>query len=208
MTEIICIKCKTKYKFSEKWRGNAKNYICRTCKIKNTTRSQEFKEKQSKKSKRILSNLNIRARMSQRATINNINNSNKISKTLINYYKNTKLRQILSDRAKANWQNKEYSSKIIKKLKECWKNPVYRGKVLGSRSRLKKQHTFIIKQLNIKKLTYNQNFILSHYIFDFKIGKNTLFDEEIKEEKQIFLAHYFPEINYTNDLTEAEKFEN
>jgi hypothetical protein len=206
--KIKCIKCGKKFSFSKKWRGNPKNYICRTCKIKATTKSSQFKSKQSEISKRILSDPLIKRKMSNKAIINNIKNSDKISKSLKQHFYNPKAKEAVRASTKKLWEGKEFKNKISNSMKKRWKDPEYRGKIFGSRVRLKKKQIAIAKILNSLKLSYEPNYILTLYEFDFFIENKILFDEKYSEEKDLFIKHYFPKLKYTNDLAVVEKLGN
>lgn len=203
--KIKCIKCGKEFSFSKKWKGNSKNYICRYCKIKTTTKSPEFRCKQSEISKRILSNPLIKRKMSNKAIINNIKNSDKISKALKHYFSNPEAKETVRASTKKLWGDKKFKDKISNSMKKRWKDPEYRGKVFGSRVRLKKKQIAIAKILNSLKLNYKPNYVLTLYEFDFFIENKVLFDEKYSEEKDLFIKHYFPKLKYTNDLAVVEK---
>lgn len=137
--------------------------------------------------------------------MNNIHNAEKISKTLVKYYENEDLRQMISNRTKSYWLDKKYAETVRNKISNRWQDPIYRGRILGSRSHLRRRRHKVVRKLKEAGLEYTPDFALGLYLFDFKIQPNILFDEKLSEEKRIFLSHYFPEYKYISDLTEAAK---
>lgn len=201
---IYCNRCIEPYVFSEKWfkKNDPQTFICRKCKIKETTRSAEFRSKASLKSKNKLSDPNIKARMSQLASLNNIKNAEKISESLKKYYKLPDNRKKVSIKSLNNWKNPKYVQSVSDGLSKKWEDPTYRGKVLGSREHVKPQK--LSKQLHWLKLEHEANFILAAYVFDALIMGKYLYDEQPSNEKRLFVEHYYKEYIYINDLNEIQ----
>ena len=209
--QVTCIECKTIYKFSNRWfkTNNPSEFICRKCKIIKTTRSKKFKEESSTRSKQKLSQQHTKSIMSQRAILSNIKNSDKISKSLREYYKNTKNKNKISENVKALWKNEQYISLIKEAIRQKWKDPIYRGNVLGSRVRITKKNKSLIKKLNDLNYKYTLNYFIGTTKFDVLINNKYLYDIEHNKSKKLFINHYFNEkYEYINDLTEVLKFEN
>jgi hypothetical protein len=179
METVKCIICQTTYKFNDRWfeRNSADNYICRICKIKKTTRSKEFRKESQKRSKEKLSSPNIKSRMSQKAIINNIKNSEKISESLKKYF-----------------ENQENKEKISEEIKNRWKNPEYKGKIIGSRIK------FLNKKIKGLNIEHQCDFTIGQYTFDAFINEKYLYDSKYSKEKALFVEHNLTNIEYINDL--------
>lgn len=197
---VICIECHTEYKFGEKWfdKHDIKTFVCRTCKIKKTTKSNNFRKQASIKSKEILSDHNIKSRMSQIATINNIKNSEKISESLKTLFKNQKLKDQLGKEIKNRWKNPNYRNKICNSIKLKWTDPNYRGRVLGSRVKLNK------KSLKNQYDNCIDNFNVGAYTFDAFINEKYLYDKKFSKEKALYIEHNFVNLIYINDLNQIK----
>jgi hypothetical protein len=204
--KIKCTKCNKEYEFSDKWfkKHDPSKFICRICKIKKTTQSKEFRQKSSEKSKKALSNKNIKDKMSQIATLNNIKNSDKISKSLKKFYSEKKNIEKLKHTIKNRWKNDNYKQKVSNKIEEKWKNPLYRGKILGSRTHLYDKKQIIIERLKYLGYNYKENFSLMIYKFEFLINGIYLYDQKINEEKKIFVNHHFKKYVYIDNLDDIK----
>lgn len=194
-----CIKCKTDYEFGEKWfdKHDVKLFVCRICKIKKTTRKNNFRKQSSIRSKEILSNNNIKSRMSQIAIMNNIKNSEKISKSIKDLFKNPTTIDKLKKEIKNRWKNEEYKTKISKAIKLKWTDPNYRGKILGSRMKINKNS---LKNMFDECI---ENFNIGVYKFDAFINDKYLYDKKFSKEKDIFVKHNLINLKYINDLEEV-----
>lgn len=196
MEFVTCKKCNTKYEFGEKWfeKHDKLNFICRTCKIKETTRSDDFKKSASLKSKKILANDDIKLKMSQKAMISNFKNSEKISESLKKHFECNGTDAIKKE-IKNRWSNKDYRDKISKSTKKQWENPEYRGKILGSRASLNKK-----RKISLKNHKITNNFTIGIYTFDALIDDIYLYDKIPSQEKKLFVEHNFKKLKYINDL--------
>ena len=205
--KVLCTKCSAKYEFKERWFKNndPSTFVCRKCKIRESTQNQEFKESAKARSIAALANEDIRERMSILASIRAINNADKISESLKKTYKSKELRDQISERVSEKWKDPEYRSKVSSGIKEKWEDPEYRGSVLGSRAKLRKAPQKAIKQLAGHK--YDPCFSLGIYQFDLLIDDVFLYDEQPSEEKRLFVEHYFKNFVYINDLAEVKKLE-
>lgn len=200
--QVVCIKCGKTYIFSNRWfkTNNPDKFICRSCKIKNTTRSKEFRRNAKENSINKLSDVNIKNKLSQIAILNNLKNADKISKSLKHYYSSNANKNKLSKLIKDRWQNEEYRSKISNSMMKKWKDPVYRGNILGSRTCVNNKNKHIIKKLNDKNITYIVGFCLGSYEFELLINNIYLYDTKIIEEKRIFIEHYFSDYDYIDNI--------
>jgi hypothetical protein len=196
METVKCIICQTTYKFNDRWfeRNSTDNYICRICKIKKTTRSKEFRKESQKRSKEKLSSPNIKSRMSQKAIINNIKNSEKISESLKKYFENQENKEKISEEIKNRWKNPEYKEKMSEEIKNRWKNPEYKGKIIGSRIK------FLNKKIKGLNIEHQCDFTIGPYTFDAFINEKYLYDSKYSKEKALFVEHNLTNIEYINDL--------
>lgn len=207
--KVICTKCRKDYDFSAKWfkRNNPEVFICRICKIKKTTQSENFRKTASDRSKEVLSDENIKNRMSQIATLNNLRNSDKISQSLKEHFSNDGNKQKVKDSVKRKWQDPEYAKSVSDGIKKKWKEPDYRGKVLGSRANIRKKSSNLTKKLDDLNLLYEKNFCVGIYEFELLINGIYLYDNHLNLEKKLFIEHYFSKFKYINDLAEVETLE-
>jgi len=204
-----CTKCSEHYEFSDKWfeNNNVESFVCRKCKIKETTRSNEFRNNASAKSKEVLSNHDVKSRMSQKAIINNIRNSDKISESLKKHFRENpdKLRQI-SKEVSERWKDPEYKLKISEAVEKSWRDPEYRGKILGSRTKLSKRSRFFKNSL--RGLNYEEQFTIGPYTFDIMIENKYLYDQKHSKEKELFVRHNLKNFVYISNLAEVQRLEN
>lgn len=200
--EVTCTACLNEYKYSERWfkTNIIEDWKCRKCKIKEKTRSPEFIAEACARSKAALSDPNVKARMSQMATLNNIKNAEKISESLKKYFKCPDAREKVSLNSLNNWRKAGYRKAVSDGLSNKWQDPEYSGKVLGSREHIRGSNVKLLKKLTDLGLDHEVNFILSLYEFDALIFGKCLYDENPSEEKRLFVEHYFPEYTYVCDL--------
>lgn len=209
MPKVTCNKCGREFEFQELWfkKNNKEEFVCRNCKIRIRTQSDTFKRKQSARSKVALSDPNIKERMSQRATLSNIKNADKISKSVKKHYEDYDNLQKAKKRSQERWQDPEYRKTVSNGLKEKWQDPEYRGKVLGSRAHYKKRNSKLEQDLSKKGLKFIPNYTISHYEFDAFINGKYLYDKQPSNEKRLFIEHYFTDLVYISDLELALKLE-
>lgn len=202
MPIVRCNKCHTDYEFKEAWfkKNNPEEFVCRNCKIRIKTQSNTYRKKQSQRSKAALSNPDVKERMSQRATLSNIQNADKISIGVKKYYNDHDNRERLRKRSQEKWKDPEYQKMVSEGLQQKWKDPEYRGKILGSRAHLKKRKTKLEKELTARGLEFKPNFILANYEFDMLINGKYLYDEQPSKEKRLFVGHYFKQYVYIDSL--------
>lgn len=209
MPKVQCNKCFNDYEFKEQWflKHNPDTFVCRKCKIRIKTQSNTYRKKQSVKSKAVLSDPNIKARMSQRATLNNIQNADKISQGVKRHYQDHDNLQKAKKRSREQWQNKDYRKLVSDGLKKKWRDPEYRGKILGSRTHLHKHNAKLEQLLTDLGYEFELGFIIAAYEFEALIEGKYLFDEEISNEKKMFIEHYFKNYTYTNNLDLIRRLE-
>jgi len=202
MPIILCNKCQAKYEFKEAWfkKNDPDKFICRNCKIKIKTQSNTYKKSQSARSKVILSDPNIKERMSQQAILSNSKNADKISKSIKKYYGDHDNLNKLKKRSQNKWQDPLYRKMVSDGLQKRWQDPEYRGKVLGSRVHLTKKNNKLEKFLIGEGHQYILGFILASYEFDALINNSYLYDETRSEEKAMFISHFFKQYKYINAL--------
>jgi hypothetical protein len=198
--KVKCTKCELIYQFKSIWakKNNLDTFICRKCKIIESTRSDKFKLECKKRSKELFLSNDLRSRVSQSASLSNEKNKDRISISLIEHFKDEKNRKKISEISKKNWQDQNYKKNVHDKLTEKWQDPLYRGKILGSRSK-SRSNIQLIKLLKERDIPFIKNFYLGMYCFEILIRDNILFDKTIQKQKQIFLNHFFPNYIYTND---------
>lgn len=199
---ILCNKCQAKYEFKEAWfkKNDPDKFVCRNCKIKIRTQSNTYKKSQSARSKAILSDPNIKERMSQQAVLSNAKNAEKISKSIKKYYDDHDNLNKLKKRSQSKWQDPLYRKMVSDGLQKRWQDPEYRGKVLGSRVHLNKKNNKLEKFLINEGHQYILGFILASYEFDALINNAYLYDEVYSKEKEMFVGHYFKNYKYINTL--------
>ena len=207
--KIICTECPTEYEFLPRWfiKNDPKKFVCRNCKIKKTTQSNKFKKESRDRSIENLANEAVKSKMSIIATINNSKNAYKISKSLRKFYQNSKNKSDNSDRIKELWKTKHYRDKITDQIKNKWQDNNYRVKVLASKDKKEinlkfgsKDHNNLKKKLLKLKLSFEENYYLGTYMFDFFVDGKILIDVVIDNEKKLFVEHYFKQYKYNNTI--------
>lgn len=141
--------------------------------------------------------------MSQKAILNNIKNADQISKSVKKYYSNHDNLQKAKQRSKNNWLNSNYRKMVSEGLKEKWRDPKYRGKVLGSRVRLHQKNNKLKNKLSKLNIEHIIGHAVPPYEFDALIKNKYLFDYNYSKEKELFIEHYYKDFIYTNDLNYA-----
>ena len=207
--KITCTECPEEYEFLARWfiKNDPKKFVCRNCKIKKTTQSNKFKKESRDRSIENLANEAVKSKMSIIATINNSKNAEKISKSLRKFYQSSKNKSDNSDRIKELWKTKHYRDKITDQIKNKWQDNDYRVKVLASKDKKEinlkfgsKDHNNFKNKLLKLKLSFEENYYLGTYMFDFFVDNKILIDIEIDNEKKLFIEHYFKQYKYSNTI--------
>jgi len=202
MPIVRCNKCNNDYEFKEPWfkKNDPSEFICRKCKITIKTQTITYRKQQERKSKKILSNPDIKNKMSQMAILNNTKNAKKISKSIKDYFSDHKNRQRARNTSQKKWKDPQYRKMVHEGLKRKWQDPQYRGKILGSRVHLKKQNNKLKSVLIKNNLKFTLEYIIATYEFDALIEDKFLYDEQLLTEKRLFIDHYFSDLIYTDDI--------
>jgi len=202
MPTAKCNKCNVDYEFKEAWfkKHDLEEFVCRKCKIRIRTQSSTYRKEQSRRSKAALSDPNVKERMSQRATLNNIHNADKISQSVKDYYADHNNRERAKKRSKKKWQNPKYREMVSEGLKRKWQDPEYRGKILGSRAHYKKHNNKLQAILTDLGFQFVLGYTIAMYEFDAVINEIYLYDEQYSREKEMFIDHYFKNMIYINNL--------
>jgi len=169
-----------------------------------TCQNGKYKKKMSLKSKEVLSDDNIRSKMSIKASLNNMITNKSRSEALKRYYSNQLVKEGISKSTKLLWEDEKYQEKVSNGLSKKWEDPQYRGKIIGSRyrpvSRSYKIERFCIKN----NITFKHNIALGSYNFNYIINNNYLLDLSKDNVKKLFVEHYFKDYTYINDIAQIQ----
>jgi hypothetical protein len=207
--KVVCKKCNNTYEFLPRWaiKNDINDFVCRLCKIKNTTQSNKFKNESRDRSLKSLSDEVVKSKMSIIATINNAKNAEKISKSLRKYYQSSKNKSDNSNRVKKLWGLKNYRNKISGRIKGKWLDNDYRLKVLTSKDKKdinvifnNKDHNSLKLKLNKLGIIFEENFFLGIHKFDFLIDNKILIDLDNNSDKKLFIEHYFKQYKYKTNF--------
>jgi hypothetical protein len=204
MIKLKCKKCGSYYEFK---RCSSKNdFVCRTCKIKQKTQSEEFKTRAKIRSLAKLQDKDIKEKMSIKASLNNVENAEKISESLKKHFKDNGTSKI-SKALKERWQDPDYKKKMSETSKDNWQSTEYRSKVINSlimsdlrKSLNDKDHQQIKEWLELQEYEFEENHFLGYYDFNFIIDGWIILDLKSDNERKLFIEHYFSEYKYITEV--------
>lgn len=212
MVKTVCAVCGKSYEFKDKWakKNDPGNFICRTCKIKQKTQSEEFKTRAKIRSLAKLQDEDVKEKMSIKASLNNIKNAEKIGKSLKKHFKENGTSKI-SEALKERWQDPDYRAKMSEASKDNWQSTEYRSKVINSlimsdlkKSLNNKDHQQIKEWLELQEYEFEENYFLGYYDFDFVIDGWIILDLKSNNERKLFIEHYFSEYKYITEVDDLQ----